>query len=63
MTPTTEKRAGASPHPVLVVTGAEEAQLADAGDVWRRWAVTVGASTVPGGHFVPEESRSRYWTS
>jgi haloacetate dehalogenase len=42
--------------PVLVVTGAEEAQLADAGDVWRRWAVTVTASTVPGGHFVPEES-------
>ena len=28
----------------------------DAGDVWRRWAVTVTASTVPGGHFVPEES-------
>ena len=24
--------------PVLVVTGAEETQLADAGDVWREWA-------------------------
>jgi haloacetate dehalogenase len=42
--------------PTLVVTGAEETQLADAGDVWRRWAATATATTVPGGHFVPEES-------
>jgi haloacetate dehalogenase len=42
--------------PALVVTGAEETQLADAPDVWRRWAGDVTAATVPGGHFVPEES-------
>jgi haloacetate dehalogenase len=42
--------------PVLVLTGAAETQLADAGDVWRRWADDVRAATVPGGHFVPEEA-------
>ena len=42
--------------PVLVVTGAEETQLADAADVWRAGPPTVTATTVPGGHFVPEES-------
>lgn len=42
--------------PTLVVTGAEETQLADAGDTWRGWASTVTATTVPGGHFVPEEA-------
>jgi haloacetate dehalogenase len=42
--------------PVLVVTGAEETHLADAGDVWREWAAAVMATTVPGGHFIPEES-------
>jgi haloacetate dehalogenase len=42
--------------PVLVVTGADETQLADAPDVWRRWADDVTATTVPGGHFVPEEA-------
>jgi haloacetate dehalogenase len=42
--------------PVLVVTGADETQLADAGDVWRAWANDLTATTVPGGHFVPEES-------
>jgi haloacetate dehalogenase len=42
--------------PVLVVTGSEETQLADAAEVWRRWAATVTAATVPGGHFVPEEA-------
>lgn len=42
--------------PVLVVTGAAETQLADAGDVWRRWADDVQATTVPSGHFVPEEA-------
>ena len=26
------------------------------GDVWREWAAAVTATTVPGGHFVPEES-------
>lgn len=42
--------------PVLVVTGADETQLADAPGVWSRWATEVTAATVPGGHFVPEES-------
>jgi len=42
--------------PTLVVTGSEESQLADAGDTWRGWAATVTATTVPGGHFVPEEA-------
>jgi haloacetate dehalogenase len=42
--------------PTLVVTGAEETQLADAADVWGRWANDVRATTVPGGHFVPEEA-------
>jgi haloacetate dehalogenase len=42
--------------PLLVVTGGEEAQLADAPEVWRRWAVDVTAREVPGGHFVPEEA-------
>jgi haloacetate dehalogenase len=42
--------------PTLVVTGADETQLADAGDVWRGWAEDVTATTVPGGHFVPEEA-------
>jgi haloacetate dehalogenase len=42
--------------PMLVITGAEEAQLADAGDVWREWALEVRAMTVPGGHFIPEEA-------
>jgi len=42
--------------PTLVVTGAAETQLADAGEVWRTWAVDVRAATVPGGHFIPEEA-------
>jgi haloacetate dehalogenase len=42
--------------PLLVVTGAEETQLDDAAEVWREWATAVTATTVPGGHFVPEES-------
>jgi haloacetate dehalogenase len=42
--------------PLLVVTGADESQLADAGHVWREWAKDVQAVTVPGGHFVPEEA-------
>jgi haloacetate dehalogenase len=42
--------------PTLVVTGADETQLADALDVWRRWADDVAAALVPGGHFLPEEA-------
>jgi haloacetate dehalogenase len=42
--------------PTLVLTGAAEAQLADAGEVWREWAVDLRAATVPGGHFIPEEA-------
>jgi haloacetate dehalogenase len=42
--------------PTLVITGADETQLADAGDVWREWTVEARATTVPGGHFVPEEA-------
>ena len=42
--------------PTLVVTGAEEAQLADAAEIWHEWARDVRATTVPGGHFVPEEA-------
>jgi haloacetate dehalogenase len=42
--------------PLLLVTGSEETQLADAPEVWRRWAVDVTARQVPGGHFVPEEA-------
>jgi haloacetate dehalogenase len=44
--------------PTLVITGAEETQLADAGDVWRGWATDVRAATAPGGHFIPEEAPS-----
>ena len=42
--------------PFLVITGAAETQLVDAPDVWRMWANDVRASTVPGGHFNPEEA-------
>lgn len=42
--------------PVLVVTGADEAQLADAPDVWRAWTDNLTATQVPGGHFFPEEA-------
>jgi haloacetate dehalogenase len=42
--------------PLLSVTGKEEAQLADAPEIWRRWARDVRVSEVPGGHFVPEEA-------
>lgn len=44
--------------PVLVVVGEDEAQLADAPEVWRRWTEDLTAATVPGGHFVPEEAPS-----
>lgn len=42
--------------PTLVVTGAEETQLAQAATVWARWSSRVTAATVPGGHFLPEEA-------
>ena len=42
--------------PVLVHWGAEETGLADALDVWRRWAADVRGGPVPGGHFVAEEA-------
>jgi len=42
--------------PLLVVTGADEAQLADAPDVWAAWADDLTTARVPGGHFVPEEA-------
>ena len=42
--------------PLLALAGAAETHLADAGDVWRRWAHDVRAGTVPGGHFIPEEA-------
>ena len=42
--------------PLLVITGADEAQLADAPAVWKNWADDVRATTLPGGHFIPEEA-------
>jgi haloacetate dehalogenase len=42
--------------PVLVVTGEDETQLADAPAVWQSWAEDLTATRVPGGHFVPEEA-------
>jgi haloacetate dehalogenase len=42
--------------PVLVITGVDETQLADAPDVWRAWAVDVTAGQLPSGHFIPEEA-------
>lgn len=45
--------AGASRAPVLVVVGADETRLADAPDVWRRWADDVTATQAPGGSLRP----------
>lgn len=45
--------------PLLVVVGHDETQLADAPDVWRRWASDVTAVRLPGGHFLPEEAPAR----
>jgi haloacetate dehalogenase len=42
--------------PLLLVTGKEEVQLADAPAIWRAWAHDVRATEVPGGHFLPEEA-------
>jgi len=42
--------------PTLIITGQEETQLADAATVWRGWARHMRSATLPGGHFIPEES-------
>jgi haloacetate dehalogenase len=42
--------------PVLLVTGEDETQLADAADVWRSWTRDLTTARVPGGHFNPEEA-------
>jgi haloacetate dehalogenase len=42
--------------PVLVLVGEDEPQLADAPEVWGQWADDLTAASVPGGHFIPEES-------
>jgi haloacetate dehalogenase len=42
--------------PLLLVTGRDERQLADAPAIWSVWANNLQATTVPGGHFVPEEA-------
>jgi haloacetate dehalogenase len=42
--------------PLLVVTGADETQLADAEAVWRSWARDLTVAQVAGGHFLPEEA-------
>jgi haloacetate dehalogenase len=45
--------------PVLLVTGENETQLADAPDVWRAWTEDLRANQAPGGHFTPEEAPER----
>ena len=42
--------------PVLLVTGGDESQLADAETVWRSWTRDLRATVLPGGHFIPEEA-------
>jgi haloacetate dehalogenase len=42
--------------PVVLITGDDETQLADAATVWRNWTRELRATTVPGGHFIPEEA-------
>jgi haloacetate dehalogenase len=42
--------------PLLLVTGEDETQLADAPVVWSAWAEDLTATRLPGGHFIPEES-------
>jgi haloacetate dehalogenase len=52
-----DRRAGRQIEcPVLLITGEEETQLADAETVWRAWAGDLRATTLPGGHFIPEEA-------
>jgi haloacetate dehalogenase len=42
--------------PLLLVTGEDEEQLAEAPAVWEGWVEDLTAVRVPGGHFVPEEA-------
>jgi haloacetate dehalogenase len=42
--------------PVLLITGDQETQLADAETVWRAWTADLRATTLPSGHFIPEEA-------
>jgi haloacetate dehalogenase len=42
--------------PVLVHWGSEETTLADALEVWQRWADSVEGAPLPSGHFIPEEA-------
>jgi len=42
--------------PVLLITGADETQLADAPSVWESWTHDLHSSTLPCGHFIPEEA-------
>jgi haloacetate dehalogenase len=49
--------------PLLVLVGEAETQLADAADVWARWAHDVTAATMPGGHFFPEEAAEQVATA
>ena len=49
--------------PLLAIAGAAETQLADAGEVWRRWSTESRALTVPGGHFIPEEAPAELATA
>jgi haloacetate dehalogenase len=42
--------------PVLVHWGSEESALADALEVWGRWAERVEGGPLPSGHFIPEEA-------
>lgn len=49
--------------PVLLITGAAETRLAEAREIWHDWAVDLRASTVHGGHFIPEEASSQLATA
>jgi haloacetate dehalogenase len=42
--------------PVLLVTGEDEVQLANAPDVWEAWTEGLTSTRLPGGHFIPEEA-------
>ena len=42
--------------PVLLGISEDEAQLADASNIWRDWTLNLRAVCVPGGHFIPEEA-------
>jgi haloacetate dehalogenase len=49
--------------PVLVHWGSEEGQMSDSLEVWRRWADVVDGSSLPSGHFIPEEAPEELLTS